>query len=56
MYELVNAGEIDVLHIGRSARVPVAAVEEFVERRLDGWVRAGCVRGVARGAPGGWCG
>jgi len=33
MYELVNAGEIEVVHIGRSARVPVAAVEEFVERR-----------------------
>ena len=33
MYELVAAGEIDVVHIGRSARVPVAAVEEFVERR-----------------------
>jgi len=33
MYELVGAGEIEVVHIGRSARVPVAAVEEFVERR-----------------------
>ena len=25
MYELVGAGEIEVVHIGRSARVPVAA-------------------------------
>ena len=33
MYELVGAGEIDVVHIGRSARVPVAALEEYVERR-----------------------
>ena len=33
MYELVGAGEIEVVHIGRSARVPVAAVEEFVERQ-----------------------
>ena len=33
MYELVGAGEIDVVHIGRSARVPVDALEEFVERR-----------------------
>ena len=33
MYELVAAGEIDVVHIGRSARVPVAAVEEYVERQ-----------------------
>ncbi len=33
MYELVGAGEIEVVHIGRSARVPVAALEEYVERR-----------------------
>jgi excisionase family DNA binding protein len=33
MYELVGAGEIDVVHIGRSARVPVGALAEFVERR-----------------------
>ena len=33
MYELVGAGDIEVVHIGRSARVPVAALEEFVERR-----------------------
>jgi excisionase family DNA binding protein len=32
MYELV-VHEIEVVHIGRSARVPVAALEEFVERR-----------------------
>ncbi len=32
MYEIVAAGEIDVVHIGRSARVPVAAVEEYAER------------------------
>ena len=37
MYELVSAGEIDVVHIGRSARVPVHALEEYVERqRRDG--------------------
>ncbi len=33
MYELVAAGEIGVVHIGRSARVPVAALQEYVERR-----------------------
>jgi excisionase family DNA binding protein len=33
MYDLVGAGEIDVVHIGRSARVPAAALEEFVERQ-----------------------
>jgi excisionase family DNA binding protein len=36
MYELVGTGEIEVVHIGRSARVPVAALEEFVERRRAG--------------------
>ena len=36
MYELVGAGEIEVVHIGRSARVPVGALEEFVERRRAG--------------------
>jgi excisionase family DNA binding protein len=33
MYELVGAGEIEVVHIGRSARVPVGALHEYVERR-----------------------
>ncbi len=33
MYELVGAGEIEVVHIGRSARVPVAALEEYVDRQ-----------------------
>ena len=33
MYELVGAGEIDIVHIGCSARVPVAALEEYVDRR-----------------------
>jgi excisionase family DNA binding protein len=33
MYELVDTGEIDVVHIGRSVRVPVDALHAFVERR-----------------------
>jgi excisionase family DNA binding protein len=33
MYELVAAGAIEVVHIGRSARVPVAALAEYVDRR-----------------------
>ena len=33
MYELVGAGEIDVVHIGRSTRVPVAALAEYVDRQ-----------------------
>jgi excisionase family DNA binding protein len=32
MYELVTAGEIEVVHIGRAARVPRASIEAFVER------------------------
>jgi excisionase family DNA binding protein len=31
-YELIAAGDLEVVHIGRSARVPVAAIEAFVER------------------------
>lgn len=31
-YELVAAGELEVVHIGRSARVPVAALASYVER------------------------
>jgi excisionase family DNA binding protein len=33
MYELVAAGEIDVVHIGRAVRVPVAALDAFVARQ-----------------------
>jgi excisionase family DNA binding protein len=32
VYELIGAGELEVVHIGRSTRVPVAAVEEFVDQ------------------------
>jgi excisionase family DNA binding protein len=32
VYELIASGEIEVVHIGRSARVPVAALHEFVDR------------------------
>ena len=31
-YELVRAGELDVVHIGRAARVPVDSVHAYVER------------------------
>jgi excisionase family DNA binding protein len=33
MYELVAAGEIDVVHIGRAVRVPVAELDVFVARQ-----------------------
>ena len=31
-YELIGSGELQVVHIGRSARVPVVAVHRYVER------------------------
>ena len=38
MYELIAAGAIEVVHIGRSARVPVAALEAFVQQQRRGTV------------------
>lgn len=32
-YELIAAGELEVVHIGRAARVPLDAVSDFVARR-----------------------
>lgn len=31
-YELIAAGELETVHIGRAVRVPVDAVESFVQR------------------------
>jgi excisionase family DNA binding protein len=31
-YELIAARELEVVHIGRSARVPVAAIDAYIER------------------------
>ena len=31
-YELIARGELEVVHIGRSTRVPVTSIEEYVER------------------------
>ena len=33
VYELINSGRLEAVHIGRSARVPAAAVDEFVDRQ-----------------------
>ncbi len=33
MYELVAAGQIDVVRIGRAVRVPVAELDDFVARQ-----------------------
>jgi excisionase family DNA binding protein len=32
MYQLIAAGEIELVHIGRCARVPVSELERYVER------------------------
>ena len=30
VYELISAGDLEVVHIGRAARVPLEAVRQFV--------------------------
>lgn len=35
-YELITAGELEVVHIGRCARVPLDSVEAYVERLRRG--------------------
>ena len=35
-YELIADGELEVVHIGRAARVPLEALADFVERRRAG--------------------
>lgn len=32
MYELIGAGDIEVVHIGRAARVPVDSLAGFIDR------------------------
>jgi excisionase family DNA binding protein len=31
-YQLISTGELEVVRIGRSARVPVAAIHDYVDR------------------------
>lgn len=33
VYELIAAGEIETIHIGRSTRIPTVAIAEFVAAR-----------------------
>lgn len=41
MYELIRTRQVEVVHVGRCARVPAAALEEFVDRlRASGSVEA----------------
>lgn len=35
IYELIGSGELESVKIGGSRRVPVTAIEEFVERLRD---------------------
>ncbi len=35
VYELTNAGRLEVVHIGRCARIPAASLDAFVERIRD---------------------
>jgi excisionase family DNA binding protein len=47
-YELINSGQLEVVHIGRSARVPAEAVEQLVLRLRRRAVAAPTVdRGVS---------
>lgn len=32
IYELIGAGDLEVVHIGRAARIPVEAIHAFVRR------------------------
>lgn len=36
VYELINAGELPSVTIGRSRRVPLGALDDYVTRLLDG--------------------
>ena len=34
VYELIREGKLEVVHIGRSVRVPVRSLDEFIEQLL----------------------
>ena len=38
VYELIQRGELPVVRVGRAVRIPVAALQRWVERRTDGAV------------------
>jgi len=35
LYDLISAGELPVIKLGRLTRVPVVAIQALVERKLD---------------------
>ena len=36
VYELIAAGSLDIVHIGRSIRITTRSIEDFVERSRSG--------------------
>lgn len=33
-YELINSGEIKIIRIGRSIRIPRSSIEEWIQRKM----------------------
>ena len=51
VYRLIDSGELEVVHVGRSVRVPAGAITDLVERlRRRPGRRAGGKEGAGRGA------
>ena len=44
VYMLIATGELASIKIGRSQRIPVGAIDEFIARRLEQEVRVAGVR------------
>jgi excisionase family DNA binding protein len=47
LYELIRGGELEVIRIGRSTRVPVDAIDTYVDRQRRATVRVRSPRLVA---------
>jgi excisionase family DNA binding protein len=47
VYELIGRGELEVVHVGRSARVPAAALQTLIERLRAGQIGRDPERTVA---------
>ena len=41
VYELIGAGDLEAVHIGRSVRIPIDALQSFVNRRASSARTAG---------------
>ncbi len=51
VYRLVEAGELEVVHVGRSVRVPPAAIDELVDRLRRRPRRTGSADGRSAALP-----